>query len=49
MLDFYIMDPLNKLLERKWSVSKLTLRERMGSGNYGQASATQEQLQLQSI
>ena len=38
MLDFYVLDPLSKLTERKWSVTDLTLRNQMGSGNYGQAS-----------
>ncbi|KAK9802684.1 hypothetical protein WJX73_005630 [Symbiochloris irregularis] len=36
IIDFYVVDPLTKVFERKWSVSSLTLREPMGSGNYGQ-------------
>ena len=35
--DFYLFDPLGRLLQRKWKTSMLTLRNRMGSGNYGQA------------
>ena len=36
ILDFYFFDPIGRLLQRKWTVSQLSLRDRMGSGNYGQ-------------
>ena len=35
-LDFYVFGPLGVALERNWSVADLTLRERMGGGNFGQ-------------
>ena len=36
ILDFYFLDPIGRLLQRKWTVADLSLRDRMGSGNYGQ-------------
>lgn len=37
ILDFYLLVPLGKLFQKQWRVSELTLRERMGGGNFGQA------------
>lgn len=39
VVDFYILNPIDSLLRRKYKVSDLTLRERLGGGNYGQASS----------
>lgn len=36
LLDFYLFGPLAIVLEKKWSVDDLTLRDRMGGGNFGQ-------------
>ncbi|KAK9817239.1 hypothetical protein WJX72_011627 [[Myrmecia] bisecta] len=36
ILDFYLLNPVGKLFQKKWRVDDLTLRERMGGGNYGQ-------------
>ena len=36
LLDFYVIGPLVLLAERKWSVDDLSLRDRMGGGNFGQ-------------
>ncbi len=36
LLDFYLFGPLAIVLEKKWSVEQLTLRDRMGGGNFGQ-------------
>ena len=37
ILDFYLLVPLSKLFQKQWRVSELTLRDRMGGGNFGQA------------
>ncbi len=37
ILDFYLLVPLGKLFQKRWRVSELTLRDRMGGGNFGQA------------
>ena len=37
ILDFYLLVPLSKLFQKRWRVSELTLRDRMGGGNFGQA------------
>ena len=37
ILDFYLLVPLGKLFQKQWRVSELTLRDRMGGGNFGQA------------
>lgn len=36
LLDFYLFGPAALALEKKWKVEDLTLRERMGGGNFGQ-------------
>jgi hypothetical protein len=36
LLDFYLFGPLANVLDKKWSVDELTLRDRMGGGNFGQ-------------
>ena len=40
ILDFYLLVPLGKLFQKQWRVSELTLRDRMGGGNFGQARPT---------
>ncbi|CAK0787333.1 hypothetical protein CVIRNUC_010551 [Coccomyxa viridis] len=36
LLDFYVLVPLSKVIQRRYQVADLTLRDRMGSGNFGQ-------------
>ncbi|GAB4813213.1 hypothetical protein N2152v2_000259 [Parachlorella kessleri] len=36
ILDFYILEPLSKALGRRYKERDFTLRDRLGSGNYGQ-------------
>ena len=36
MLDFFILAPLFQQLERQWSATDLTLRGRLGGGNFGE-------------
>ena len=36
ILDFYVLVPLSKVFQKRWRVSELTLRDRMGGGNFGQ-------------
>ena len=36
MLDFFILAPLFQQLERQWRSTDLTLRERLGGGNFGE-------------
>ena len=38
MLDFYLLNPLAKLLQRRFTESDFTLRDRLGGGNYGQGA-----------
>ena len=37
VLDFYLLVPFSKLFQRKYKVQELTLRDRLGAGNFGQA------------
>eukprot|EP00891_Asterochloris_glomerata_P009993 jgi/Astpho2/9993/e_gw1.00153.14.1_t len=37
--DFFVLNPVSKAASRKWRVENLQLRERLGGGNYGQASS----------
>lgn len=39
VLDFYLLVPFSKLFQRRYRVAELTLRDRLGAGNFGQASA----------
>jgi len=34
--DFYILNPISRRTSKKWRVSDLGLRERLGGGNFGQ-------------
>ena len=34
ILDFYVLVPLSKVFQKRWRVSELTLRDRMGGGNF---------------
>lgn len=34
--DFYVLNPISRLISKKWKVSELGLRDRLGGGNYGQ-------------
>ena len=34
--DFYVLDPISRGLAKKWRVSDLGLRDRLGGGNFGQ-------------
>ncbi|KAL4426222.1 hypothetical protein ABPG77_009837 [Micractinium sp. CCAP 211/92] len=36
LLDFYLLNPLSRLLQRRFTESDFTLRDRLGGGNYGQ-------------
>ncbi len=36
VLDFYVLVPFSKLIQRRYQVADLTLRDRLGSGNFGQ-------------
>lgn len=36
LLDFYVLGPLSKVLQPQYGVEDFTLRDRLGSGNYGQ-------------
>ena len=38
LVDFYVLNPLNTLLRRKYKVKDLSLRDRLGGGNYGQVN-----------
>ena len=34
--DFYVLNPISRLVSKKWKVSELGLRDRLGGGNFGQ-------------
>lgn len=34
--DFYVLNPISRSLSKKWRVSDLGLRDRLGGGNFGQ-------------
>ena len=34
--DFYVLNPVSRSLSKKWRVSDLGLRDRLGGGNFGQ-------------
>ena len=34
--DFYVLNPISRNLAKKWRVSDLGLRDRLGGGNFGQ-------------
>lgn len=36
LLDFYVLAPLARVLQRRFSERDFTLRDRLGGGNYGQ-------------
>ena len=36
VLDFYVLVPFGKLFQRRYRVAELTLRDRLGAGNFGQ-------------
>lgn len=36
VLDFYLLVPFSKLFQRRYRVAELTLRDRLGAGNFGQ-------------
>ena len=36
LLDFYVLVPFSKIIQRRYQVADLTLRDRLGSGNFGQ-------------
>ena len=36
IMDFYVFNPINSLVSKSYKVADLTLRERLGGGNYGQ-------------
>jgi len=36
LLDYYVTGPLARLLQRRFTETDFTLRERLGGGNYGQ-------------
>lgn len=36
VIDFYILNPLDTVLRKGFKVADLTLRDRLGGGNYGQ-------------
>jgi len=38
LLDFYVLVPFSKLIQRRYQVADLTLRDRLGSGNFGQVT-----------
>ena len=38
VLDFYVLVPFSKLIQRRYQVADLTLRDRLGSGNFGQVT-----------
>jgi len=38
IMDFYVFNPINTLIRKSYKVADLTLRDRLGGGNYGQAS-----------
>ena len=38
VLDFYVLVPFSKLIQRRYQVADLTLRDRLGSGNFGQVA-----------
>lgn len=36
IMDFYVFNPVNSAIRKNFKVADLTLRERLGGGNYGQ-------------
>lgn len=38
LLDFYLLNPLARLLQRRFTERDFTLRDRLGGGNYGQGA-----------
>lgn len=38
VIDFYVLNPLDSLLRKSFKVADLTLRDRLGGGNYGQVN-----------
>lgn len=36
IMDFYVFNPINGLISKSYKVADLTLRDRLGGGNYGQ-------------
>ena len=36
VIDFYVLNPLDSVLRKGFKVADLTLRDRLGGGNYGQ-------------
>ena len=38
VVDFYVLNPIDSLVRKTYKVAELTLRERLGGGNYGQVS-----------
>jgi hypothetical protein len=38
LIDFYLLNPLARALQRRFSESDFTLRDRLGGGNYGQGA-----------
>ena len=46
IMDFYVFNPINSLVRKSYKVADLTLRERLGGGNYGQVSPSSEETVL---
>lgn len=46
VLDFYVLVPFSKLIQRRYQVADLTLRDRLGSGNFGQVTVKLPSLTL---
>lgn len=36
LFDFYVLNPLGALFQKRYKTDQLTLRERLGGGNFGQ-------------
>ncbi len=36
LFDFYVLNPLGRLFQKKYKTDELTLRDRIGGGNFGQ-------------
>lgn len=49
LFDFYVLNPLGVLFQKKYKTDQLTLRDRLGGGNFGQVSILQMLIQLHTI
>ena len=38
LFDFYVLNPLGAVFQKRYKTDQLTLRERLGGGNFGQVT-----------